>query len=371
MKNKWKLWLILMFLILFVGMVFNSADFGKEKVALSEQPQPVNVQRVRVLEKEESIILNGDIVPFREVSISAKVAAKADSVKVENGTAVVKGQALIMLEQLDYQNALAVAEAALDKTEAGLHKSDLDYNRCRKLYEQGAVSESIYDDASIALRIAQADVKAAHAAVLSARELLNNTTIPAPFAGLVADCDIHAGEMVNPGSELMRVVDISSVYVVTNIEQKDVARVKKGQEAMINVPGLDGNAFGGTVAAINPAGNASARVFAVKIKVNNEEELLKPGMFANVEMKTGETSEVLAVPVNAVIGQSDRQYVFVAEGQKARQQEVKTSSVIEDMVGISSGLKKGQQIIISNVNSLKDGDLIESLQVSGGLYVSK
>lgn len=359
MKNKWKLWLILICFALLAGMVVKRADFGKEKEALSEQLQPVNVQRVRVLEKEESIILNGDIVPFQEASISSKVAAKADSVRVENGTAVAAGQALVTLEQLDYQNALLVAEAALDKAEAGLHKSELDYNRCRELYEQGAVSESTYDDTTIALRLARADVKAAQATLENTREALDNTNLGAPFAGLVADCDIHAGEMVNPGLELMKIVDISSVYVVTNIEQEDVVRVKKGQEAMINVPGLGGCIFEGTVAAINPAGDRSARVFAAKIKVNNEEGLLRPGMFATVEVKTGEKSEVLAVPVNSVIGQSGLQYVFIVEGQEARQQEVKTASVFEDMVEITSGLEKGQEIIISNVNSLKDGDLIE------------
>ncbi|MDD3268507.1 MAG: efflux RND transporter periplasmic adaptor subunit [Syntrophomonadaceae bacterium] len=360
MKNKWKWWLILIFLILLVAMALEKADFNKEeKEALSEQLQPVVVQKGKVLEKEEGIILNGDIVSFQEASVSAKIAAKAESVIVENGTFVNEGQALVMLQQIDYQNALAVAEAALEKAEAGLHKSELDYERCRELYAQGAVSESTYDDTDIALRVARADVKAAHAAVSSAREVLNNTTITAPFAGLVANCNIHTGEIVNPGSELMRVVDISSVYVVTNIKQKDVARVEKGQEAMINVPGLNNHEFMGTVAAVNPVGNSSARVFAVKIKVKNEEALLKPGMFATAEIKTGVTSKVMAVPANSVIGQSGRQYVFIVEGQKARQQEVKTASMLENMVEVTSGLEKDQQIIISNVNNLKDGDLIE------------
>lgn len=360
MKSRWKMWLIPLLIILFTGMAFKSADFKKdEKVALSKQPKQVAIRGIDLLEKEENITLNGDILPFQEACISAKIAAKANSIKVKNGTNVVEGQLLLMLEQVDYQNALSIAEAALDKTEAGLYKSELDYNRCQELYEQGVISKSIYDDADIALRVAKADVKAAHAAVINARESVSNTRIMAPFAGLVADCDIHAGEIVNPGLHLMRIIDISSVYVVVNIKQEDMARVESGQEAVINVPGLDERAFAGTVTAINSAGDTDARVFAVKIKVDNEKELLKPGMFATVEIKTGKTGEVLAVPANTVIEQSGLYYVFIIEGQEARQREVKTGAMIGDMVAIQSGLAKDQQIIVSNVNSLKDGDLIE------------
>ncbi|OPZ72186.1 MAG: Efflux pump periplasmic linker BepF [Firmicutes bacterium ADurb.Bin456] len=99
-------------------------------------------------------------------------------------------------------------------------------------------------------------------------------------------------------------------------------------------------------------------MFETKIRLANPGCLLKPGMYAGVEIKSGETEEVLVVPQNAVISVEGLYFVFIAEGDRARRQQVETGRVIDQSVEIKSGITEGEQVIVTNINKLKDQDRI-------------
>ena len=172
------------------------------------------------------------------------------------------------------------------------------------------------------------------------------------------------GQMVAPGTPLMLVQDMDTVWVTINIEQKKCDVMKPGLPALINVEGSK-TELKGTVKIINPAANIAARVFETRIKVDNSEHLLKTGMFVRVKILVGSDKEVLAVPQNALVSKDGLFFLFTVDKDKISRQQVTVGDVFNQMVEVKSGLKVGQQVVISNVNKLKDQDLVRVSRTEG------
>lgn len=360
MKYKWKLWLVPLVAVLAFGL-FKSGDiWGQKKVTIPDvQIQTVGTKEVAKLKKENTLSFTGNIEAVEETIISAKVAGRVSQVMVENGAAVAAGQPLVLLESQEYANLLTINRAALKKAEANLANTRANFQRFKELYEGKAISKKDFETAETGLNVAEADYNSAAASVANAEESMRNTTINSPLNGVVSNRNVNVGQVLSPGGPLMSVKDISSVYVLVNIEQKDLARITPGQQAKVKVDTYGDRKFDGVVEIINPAANKAARVFETKIKVNNPENLLKPGMFAKVEIKTGEAQEVLAVPQDTLTSKQGIYFVFLAEGDMVKRQQVEIGQVIDQLVEIKSGLSIGQRVVVTNVNKLKDQDKIK------------
>lgn len=359
MKYKWKLWLIPLAVILALGIFKGGKIWGKDE---APPPDPV-VQTVLAKEVvkvkiENSLSFTGSVEAVDEAVISAKVSGRVSQVAVENGAAVGAGQSLVSLENQEYSNGLAISQAALKKAEANLSAVRANYERFKELYQGGAVSKKEFDDLETALRVAEADAASAAAALANAEESLRNTTVSSPLSGVVANRSVNIGQVISPGVSLMTVKDISSVYVLVNVEQGDLSRIKPGLRARVTVDSYPGQTFDGVVAVINPAANKAARVFETKIKVSNPDQLLKPGMFAKAEIKTGGEVEVLAVSRDALTGNQGMFFVFLAQGDQVVRRQVEIGQIVDQLVEIKSGLTAGEKVAVSNVNKLKDGDRI-------------
>lgn len=360
MKYKWKLWLVPLMAVLAFGVVKGGDIWGQKK----ETPKDVHIQTVAVkavdkVKKENALSLTGNLEAFSEATVSAKAAGRVSQVSVENGAAVGTGQPLVLLENQDALNQLAINQAALKKAQANLATAEINYKRNKELYEGKVISKKDLETAETGLMLSEADVNSAVASVASSEESLRNTTITSPLSGMVANRNVNIGQVVSPGVSLMQVEDISSVYVLVNIEQKDLAKIKPGLPAEIIVDSYNGRKFAGVVEIINPAASISARVFETKIKVDNQEGLLKPGIFAKVEVKTGEVEEVAAVPQDALVSKQGMFFVFVAEGDMVKRQQVEIGQIIDQSVEIKSGLSVGDKVVATNVNKLKDQDKIK------------
>lgn len=360
MKYKWKFWLIPLILILFLGFVVKVNILDKRNKA----PVYVNVQTVKTITaekiKNENVLeYTGSIKAFNEALISAKTPGRVSQVLVDNGVMVAAGQPLVLLENQEYNNALAASQAALKKAEANLANVKANYNRIKELYGQGAVSQKDFEDIESGLKIAEADAASAAAGVAGAEESLRNTAISSPISGVTANRNVAVGQYASPGTPLMAVEDISSVYVVINIEQVNLGKIKPGQKATATVDAFADRQFEGEVKIINPAADSSGRVFEVKVRLNNPEHLLKPGMFAKVKIATGGVQEILAVPQNAITSIQGMYFIFIADGEKAKRQQVEIGQVVDQSVEIKAGVNENQKIIVSNTNQLKDGDKIK------------
>jgi RND family efflux transporter MFP subunit len=358
MQSKWKRWLAAAAAILIVFVLVRVLGSPKKQVVGPAQPKTVVAQTVAKAAKAPDLVLTGSIEAVQEAVIGTQVAGQVAGVQVQNGEAVASGQPLVLVNDSDYRDALTIDQANLESAQAALESAGQNYQRTKGLFDNNFVSAKELEDAKVAQATAKANADSAAATVSSAQDSLRDTSISSPISGVAADCDVKVGQYLTPGVSLLKVEDIDSVYADVNIEQNDLPAVKPGQTAEVTADAYGSRIFDGTVDQINPAGDTSTRVFATKIRVPNGDHLLHPGMFVNVEITTGAPVNVIAVPQNAVVSSAGLNYVFLVTGGRVKRQQVQVGDVIGENVEITSGLTEGQQIVLTDVSTLNDGDQV-------------
>lgn len=363
--NKWKLWLFPIPFILMIGLWCSGSINGEQSNVDNASPgQSVLVAAVQEVQKEQQLDMNGTVNPYEKAIATARVAGVLEEILVENGAAVYAGQPLAVIDSEPYRNGLQMAQAALQKAEAGLNNSEADYLRLQQLYEGGAISDKDLQDMELALQAVRADYQTALTAVANAERDLRHTTVTAPIDGVVVNRNVNKGQMLSAGYPLMEVENISSIYVDVKVRQQDLPCIEVGMKAEVSVDAVNEAVLTGAVAVINPSADPAARVFAIRVKADNPEHKVKAGMFATVKIHTGKTGPVLLIPQQALTSKQDRYYVFVPQdNERAKLQQVEIGDITGQTVEITKGLQAGQQVVVTNVNKLKDNDLIV---ISGG-----
>lgn len=360
--SKQKFWPIVVVILVLAGS-WKIYDVLKQPPKTSTKFIPsVVTQPVKQITKDNSKVFAGSIEAREEALICGKVSGRVSDVLVKNGDAVRKGSPVVQLETSDYQSALESSRGMLKKAEAQLASARTTYDRTLVLQKEGAASIKDLEDADNALKAAEGDFAAANAAVTSASDALHNTTIATPISGVVANRNVTLGQGAEAGLPLMTVEDLTSVYAVINVDQKQLGQfVKTGTRAKVSVDGFS-ETFQGSVESINPAAASGARLFETRITVPNPKKLLRPGMYARVFLINEVQEKVLAVPQTSLVSQEGLYFVYLFEQGKVKRQEVKIGDVIGQMVEIKSGLKPGQEITVSNVNKLKDGERVKVIR---------
>jgi Cu(I)/Ag(I) efflux system membrane fusion protein len=181
-------------------------------------------------------------------------------------------------------------------------------------------------------------------------------TFRAPAAGIVLEKKAVQGMRFMPGEMLYQIADLSSVWVIAEVPEQDIARVKLGAPTQVTVDAWPERSFDGKVAFIYPTLNGATRTAQVRIEIANPKALLKPAMFANAQIAAGKAGKVLTVPGSAVIDSGTRQVVLVrlAEG-RFEPRTVTLGSRSDDYIEVLSGVAEGEQVVTS-ANFLLDSE---------------
>ncbi|MCX7780763.1 MAG: efflux RND transporter periplasmic adaptor subunit [Negativicutes bacterium] len=358
---KAKYWVVPVMLA--VGLTVAAKSYflpaGKAQNQLSENNAvSVTAAEVSYINKLPKLVLTGSLEAQTSAAISAKISGRIQEVLVEDGQMVRAGQPLVKLESAELANSARMANDTVRKAQASYDNAKADYDRYRALFEQNAVSRQQLDSIETKLRIAEADLSSATASASNAQQQYGHSVIFAPVSGVVANKTATIGQVVAPGVALMTVEDIGTLYAVVNIEQKDMGMVAIGQTAAIMVDTYPGKVFAGTVDTINPVAGLNSRMFRTKIKLDNADGLLKPGMFIKVELVTGAETKTLAVPQSAVFQKQGLAYVYAIENGKAVRRQVEVGEVNGNNIEIKAGLQGKQLVAVNNVTKLKDGDAV-------------
>ncbi len=202
-------------------------------------------------------------------------------------------------------------------------------------------------DASLA-RLKNWDISQAELTHLSRGKSSRNLTYYAPVSGIVLDKKAVQGMRFMPGETLYQIADLSQVWVLAEVAERDIALVKVGSVARVNIEAYPGKDFAGKISFVYPTLNTATRTVQVRVEIANPKGLLKPAMFANVSLPVGSGAAVLTVPSSAVIDSGKRQVVLVqlAEGRYAPR-DVKLGGRSGEYVEILDGLAEGEQVVTS------------------------
>jgi HlyD family secretion protein len=381
-----KLWIVLIVAIL--ALIVGASMIGGGKKA-----KEVYLEKLGKKTVSQTVMASGEIQPLNKVNIQAHVVARIVRLYFKEGDWVKKGQRLVDLEKDAYllqrdqmQATLESARAALDMSEASLEEAGARYERVKKLTAEQVLQEEQLEQAAAAYKSAVARVQSSREDIKRTQKMLDETedrlaktTIVSPMEGKVVNLAMKEGEVVVsgmniPGSVVAIVADLAEILAEVDVVESEIAKVKLGMTARIEVDALPGKTFKGTVTEIAESAVKKLDVsyFMVKIRLAEPGEVLKPGMTAKAKVVIDEKADVLAAPVQAVTEKDGKKSVFIAEGgktKKAKKVEVKTGLSDNLYTEILGGLKEGDPVITGPSRVLKDltdGTLVKEKEKEKG-----
>lgn len=292
---------------------------------------------------------------YRDTKVNALVGGIVRDVTVELGVDVRRGQSMAVI----FSNELAEAQTRYLSMRAMLRADEQKFDRTRRLTDIGAASRQELEEVTTA-RDARATEVAAAAQRLQllgldraqvdrlteASQIVSEVVVSSPADGTVLARSVNAGQVVTAGQELFAVTDLSTVWVIGDLYEKDFASVRVGTPAAVSLPAAPGNATRGRVAYIDPRVDPATRTAKVRVEVRNRGEL-RLGMFTEVAFEGAGSAARLVVPRAAVQAIGPRNVVYVAMEEEGRFQErtVQLGMAAGDTVEVLDGLKAGERVV--------------------------
>jgi multidrug efflux pump subunit AcrA (membrane-fusion protein) len=411
---KWSTTAVLLFALLGTGFILlrKGSQPNLEEVKVRE-PVPVTALRI----EERSFVLEGEysarLSAVRDVVVTAKAGGTVEEDFISEGDRVGEGQALYRLDDDAYRFNLQQAEAALDlarenlrkvqnvsrpellrrlealveEREAALKKAESDAARFAELLAEGAIPLSQKENIDLALAaarsrakvarenlgearrgareedraVAAANLKQAEAALLLARDTLENATITSPLKGIVASKEVFAGDTVRTGTPVAEVVDISSFKIRLGVSPADVLYFHRGDDLDV-IPLPSGESLPAEVADVGVKADEKTGSFPVILRADNpggRGPVLRAGMDVQVRFVKARADDAVVVPASALLRNREGTAVFIVESKEARRRRVVLGASSEKEAVIASGLDVGELIIVVGQQRLRDGDPVE------------
>ena len=293
-----------------------------------------------------------------EVKVGARITGKVEHLYANIGDVVKKGRVLVRLEQDDLQARVDQAAASYEEAVANTAKAKNDFSRNKDLADKGYISRQALDDYQNAYDVARARVNKAKADLDYSKAQLSYATIKAPISGTVAAVTTQEGETVAAGMNaptFITIIDLRRLEVNAYVDETDVGKIAVRQDAIFTVDTFPDKDFKGKVTAIYPRAVLQENVvnYITLISINNTEGKLKPDMTANVTITLKKKTGVLAVPGAAVRREGGKKFVTVLENGKPVRREVKTGWKDGNYLEITSGLKEGEMVVMTEANGKK------------------
>ena len=260
-----------------------------------------------------SVEATGTVEPIRVIEVKSQAGGEVLDLPVELGDNVEQGTLLVRIDPRDVNNAFSQAQADLDVAEAQADVAERQLERVEALHESDIVTSEELESAILSAANARAALVRATTNKELAEDKLDDVTLRAPITGTVVERTVERGQVVTGtrdltgGTVLMRMADLTEVQVRMLVDETDIGRLQPGLPADITVEAYPSRTFRGSVLKIEPQAVVEQNVtmFAVLTRISNEEDLLRPGMNADVEVVIGRQEDVLAVANSGIKSQQE------------------------------------------------------------------
>lgn len=309
----------------------------------ADRSKPVLIQAelatARTIQAPLRIEVTGLVSAVTQATLSSKVQGTIQEVRVREGSAVTKGQTLVVLDNRDLKAELARADAEVENARSH-------WRRMEQLFASEAVSRQELENATRAYKVAEA----ARKGVLAQ---LSYTEIKAPFAGVVTEKKVEAGELASPGQPLLKIEDPERLRLEATVAESDIKAVARGGRVAVVIDALDGQQpLPGTVAQILPSGDPATHTFLVKVDLPPTPGL-KAGMFGRMQVDRG-ASETIVIPRSAVVERGQLTGVFaVGPDMIARLRWIKVGRALGEDLEVLSGLAAGERVLADGTKGVE------------------
>jgi membrane fusion protein (multidrug efflux system) len=327
----------------------NGPDRRDKKKGAQEEAPPAPVELTQVRQGGISTYLS--TTTTLEAQNTAVLIARREgqitSLPAEEGQWVTKGQVLAQLDETEAR--LAMARAELEESAARR-----EVERAEQMNSQAFMSAKERDDLQLRLKKAVVELE-------QARYDLTQTRITAPYSGRITSRMIQLGETLTEGRECFRILDFDPVLARLYFPERELHRVREGQEAVLNVDAHPGREFAARVSLVNPVVDPANGTFKVTLEIPNPTGELRPGSFARARLKTGDFTAALLLPRRGILTEDGENYVFVAQGDSAVKVSISLGAVEGDTAQVLAGLTASDMVVTIGQGGLKTGMKIKAV----------
>lgn len=346
------------YMLLATGVVFGLI-FGYKAVGnyfmnryFDEMPEPPAIVTATEVYEDQWRPATEAVGSFSAVNgaeLTTELGGIVREIHFENGQRVESGQRLISLD-------VEADEAELERLQAAAGLAQLEMARFERLYRQNSVSES-------ELQRAQSEAAQAEAAVRSQQARIRQKILRAPFDGIAGIRRVNVGEYVSPGTPLVALEQLRPIYLEFQVAQRRVGQIESGDPVRASVDAFPDLEFSGEITAIEPRVSESTRTFRLQATLDNDRELLRPGMFGRVRLEADGVEIVRVIPQTAVKFNPYGNAVFVIEEVgdvlRVRQRLVRTGRTRGDLIAVTEGLEIGERVATSGLLKLRNDAVVE------------
>ncbi len=357
-----RLIIVALALIVLFGGIFGWKYYsGMKKAAVMSAPPPpavIAAESVRTETWQPNLAAAGSLVATQGVFVANEAAGQVNEIHFESGQQVQAGTLLVQLDD-------EVDRAELAGLKAAQKLAELNFERAARLVKEKSVSRSDYDQARAAL-------DSTAALVASKQATIHKKAIGAPFTGQLGIRQVDLGQYLAPGSEIVSLQALDPIYVDYSLPERNLSVLSVGQAVEVRVQAYPGKTFKGSISAVSPLIAADTRSVSIRATLENPEQLLRPGMFAEVFTLQPQRAGVLTLSERAITYNPYGNSVFVIEDKDgqltAQRRQVETGIVRDGRIELIKGITEGEQVVSAGHNKLRNGQAVKidnSVELSG------
>ena len=384
-------------IILASAILAAGCSSGNTTVAAAAKPEPLAIDTATVESRpiDRYLRVTGSLAADEQAEVSAEITGRIIETPVERGSRVAAGTTLVRVSASETTAQLAEAEANAAQIEARLglasgepfdpmrvpdvmnarasvELAEAEFNRIKSLLDQKVVSQSEYDQRHAQVEVARQQfqmaqnvaqqsyrsLEAARARIALARKSMADTSVRAPFAGIVAERIVSVGDYVTRGDRVATVVRVDPLRVELTVPEQSIALVKSGQPVRLTVDAYPGETFIATVRFVSPSVRPDQRALTVEAVAPNADGRLKPGLFVTAAMQQPASTPALLAPISALETVAGTSRMFVVKETMVEERIVTLGERVGDQIEVTSGLAQGDIVALEPKGRLLDGTVV-------------
>ena len=340
---------------------------GADKEAESEAI-PVRCYRVALVDFKDDLPVMGTVKGALEIGLRFEVNGVIESINFREGDVIYAGDLIATLDKKDAQLKVDYAASKLASSKVQAQAAEKKLQIFKNLYDIGGIIKAKLEEVELEEKSAKLQVESSQVELKSAESELKKTGLYAPRDGVLGSRDAEAGEFVTPNNKIGTLYDTKEVFIELGIVEKDIDKIALGQDVTATVDAYPGMSFKGAVDYVYPIIEGKSRTLTIKVRIQNPDALLLPGMFSRAVITVAQFDNAIVVPSLSLNKLDEGYRVFIVEETSAVvSRPVNVAYITTDYSVIESGLYEGEVVVVDTPQELKDGIPVKVIEVQEGI----
>jgi RND family efflux transporter MFP subunit len=333
---------------------------GPEGQEAAAEAVPVRCYKISLMDFKDDLPVMGTVKGVSEVPLKFEINGVIQAINFREGDMISAGEVIASLDKKDAQLKVEYSKSKLDSAKTQALSAKKKYDILKQFYDIGGIIKAKLEEGELEAKSAELQAKSAEVELRSAESEFKKTDLYAPREGVLGSRDTEVGEFVTSQNKVATLYDTREVFVELGIVEKDIDKIALGQKVVVTADAHSGSVFNGTVDYVFPVVEGKSRTLTVKVKIQNPDALLLPGMFARSMITVAEFKNAVVIPSLALNKTEEGYKVSVVDSQnKAHIKPVKVQYITTDYSVIGEGLSEGELVVTETPQELKEETLVE------------